>query len=244
MSKIITLWGSAGSGKSALACALAGYLTRNKETAILLSFDQTTPMLPVWIPQNKDTEKSIGGIFDTDMDSIALANHTVIHPRYPDIGMMGYTKRDTPLSFGEPEYGKVRYLIEQAAKITDYVIVDCNASLKTTTTPAALEVADVAVRMLTPDLRGVSYLTAVKPLLQDEKFRFDQHMVFVNGVHPFHPVDALQSRFGRIDGVLPYDKNILRASLEGGMFEPVVNKKVLSCMMQVEKRVTDGSHLT
>ena len=47
MAKIITVWGSPGSGKSMFCCMLAKALTRDKRKAIIVNADNSVPMLPV-----------------------------------------------------------------------------------------------------------------------------------------------------------------------------------------------------
>lgn len=50
MGKVITVWGSPGSGKSMFCCILAKALTRDKRKAIIINADMNVPMLPVWLP--------------------------------------------------------------------------------------------------------------------------------------------------------------------------------------------------
>ena len=47
MSKTITVWGNPGCGKSMFCCNLAKVLTANKEKALIINADSSTPMLPV-----------------------------------------------------------------------------------------------------------------------------------------------------------------------------------------------------
>ena len=47
MGKVITVWGSPGSGKSMFCCILAKALTRDKRKAIIINADMNVPMLPV-----------------------------------------------------------------------------------------------------------------------------------------------------------------------------------------------------
>lgn len=49
MGKVITVWGSPGSGKSMFCCILAKALTRDKRKAIIINADMNVPMLPVWL---------------------------------------------------------------------------------------------------------------------------------------------------------------------------------------------------
>lgn len=51
MSKIITVWGNPGCGKSMFCCNLAKVLTAGKEKALIINADSSTPMLPVWMPE-------------------------------------------------------------------------------------------------------------------------------------------------------------------------------------------------
>ena len=46
MSKIITVWGNPGCGKSMFCCNLAKVLTAGKEKALIINADSSTPMLP------------------------------------------------------------------------------------------------------------------------------------------------------------------------------------------------------
>ena len=54
---VIAVWGSPGSGKSTFSAILARYLTRDKSKAIIISPDQTVPMMPVWFP-NENIENN------------------------------------------------------------------------------------------------------------------------------------------------------------------------------------------
>ena len=48
MGKVITVWGSPGSGQSMFSCILAKALTRDKRKAIIINAEISVPMLPVW----------------------------------------------------------------------------------------------------------------------------------------------------------------------------------------------------
>ena len=63
MSKIITVWGNPGCGKSMFCCCLAKVLTANKDKALIINADSSTPMLPVWMPERiLETDASIGNV--------------------------------------------------------------------------------------------------------------------------------------------------------------------------------------
>ena len=61
MGKVITVWGSPGSGKSMFSCILAKALTRDKRKAIIINAEISVPMLPVWLPEQIiQTNASVG----------------------------------------------------------------------------------------------------------------------------------------------------------------------------------------
>ena len=63
MGKVITVWGSPGSGKSMFSCILSKALTRDKRKAIIINGEAGTPMLPIWLPEQIiETGASIGQV--------------------------------------------------------------------------------------------------------------------------------------------------------------------------------------
>ena len=211
MGKVITVWGSPGSGKSMFCCILAKALTRDKRKAIIINADMNVPMLPVWLPEQIiQTNTSIGQVLSSvEIDTSLVASHVTVLKNYPFIGMMGYAAGENPLSYPEVKYTMVLQLIHAAAKLVDFVILDCSTSMTNVFTPAAIEAGDVVIRILTPDLKGINYLKAHQPLLVDERFRFSEHMTFAGLARPFHALDEMGYIIGGFDGLLPYSKEII-----------------------------------
>ena len=181
-------------------------------------------MLPVWLPEQIiQTNTSIGQVLSSvEIDTSLVASHVTVLKNYPFIGMMGYAAGENPLSYPEVKYTMVLQLIHAAAKLVDFVILDCSTSMTNVFTPAAIEAGDVVIRILTPDLKGINYLKAHQPLLVDERFRFSEHMTFAGLARPFHALDEMGYIIGGFDGLLPYSKEIDRCATEGGMFKATV----------------------
>ena len=119
MGKVITVWGSPGSGKSMFCCILAKALTRDKRKAIIINADMNVPMLPVWLPEQIiQTNTSIGQVLSSvEIDTSLVASHVTVLKNYPFIGMMGYAAGENPLSYPEVKYTMVLQLIHAAAKL-------------------------------------------------------------------------------------------------------------------------------
>ena len=156
MAKIITVWGSPGSGKSMFCCMLAKALTRDKRKAIIVNADNSVPMLPVWLPEQLvPANASIGQVLSSvEIDTALTASHVTVLKAYPFIGLMGYCAGENPLSYPEIKYDMAVGLIMAASKLVDFVILDCSSTMTNVFTPAAIESGDLVVRILTPDLKG------------------------------------------------------------------------------------------
>ena len=241
--KVIAVWGSSGSGKSMFCCILAKALTRDKQKAIIINADFNTPMLPVWLPdQIIETGASLGHVFSSvEIDTALVAGKVTILKSYPFIGLMGYAAGENPLSYPEIKYDVVLSLVNAAAKLVDFVILDCSPNMTNFFTPASIDAADVIIRILTPDLKGVNYLKAHQPLLMDARFRYDEHLTFAGLARPFHAIEEMGHIIGGWTGLLPYGKEIDRCATEGGMFKAIeyCNPRYMASLKKVMEVVLD-----
>lgn len=243
MAKIITVWGNPGCGKSMFCCILAKVLTAGKKKAIIINTDSGTPMLPVWMPDRiLDTSSSIGNVLSgLEINMALVAERVVILKEYPFIGVMGFASGETPFSYPELKYDKIRTLISEAAKLVDYILLDCSSNMLNFFTAAAIEAADVTVRILTPDLRGLNYLKSHKPLLTDIKFHYDEHLTLAGLARPFHALDEMSYLVGGFDGLLPYAKEIERCGTCGQMFKSLAycNQRYVNSLKLVMARLSE-----
>ncbi len=243
MSKIIAVWRSSGSGKSMFCCILAKCLTQSKKKAIIINADLSTPMLPVWLPdQIIETGVSVGQVLSSpEINTTLVASKVTVLKSYPFIGLMGFAAGENPLSYPEIKYDTVRSLAAAAAKLVDYVILDCGSNMTHFFTPAAIESADTVVRILTPDLKGINYLKAHQPLLTDARFKYHEHLTLAGLARPFHALDEMGHLIGGFDGLLPYGKEIDRCASEGNMFGAVsyCNPKYMAALKKVLEVVSD-----
>lgn len=108
-------------------------------------------------------------------------------------------------------------------------------------TPTAIEAADLVIRIVTPDLRGLNYLRAHKPLLMDDKFHYDSHLTFAGLARPFHALDEMDHLIGGFDGMLPYAKEIERCGTEGQMFHALAycNQRYINALKLVKEHLED-----
>ncbi len=242
---ITAVWGSPGSGKSTFSAILARYLTRDKSKAVIISPDQTVPMLPVWFPnENIENQMSLGHIVTSaEVNNAILAERIKVIKTYPFIGVMAYASGDTPLSYPDADFDKIGQIIEVTAGMVDHVILDCTSRMTDYFTPAAIQMADVSVGLFTADLRGISYRKAQLPLMSGEKFKSLDHLIFVGNARPYYALDEMEHVLGRIDGILPWIKEIDRAAVEGGTFcaGKYCSDSYTRCLKKVRVRLMGGN---
>ena len=185
-----------------------------KKIAVAFPGEQAMPFI--------QTNASVGQVLSSvEIDTSLVASHVTVLKSYPFIGVMGYAAGENPLSYPEVKYAMVLQLVNAAARLVDFVILDCSSNMTNVFTPAAIESGDLVIRILTPDLKGVNYLKAHQPLLGDGRFHYDQHMTFAGMARPFHALDEMGHIIGGWDGLLPYGKEIDRCATEGGMFQAI-----------------------
>lgn len=241
--KIITVWGNPGSGKSMFCCILAKALTTGKQKAIIINADSTTPMLPVWMPDRLlEASASVGNVLSAlEINTALVAERVTVLKDYPFIGVMGYAANETPFSYPELKYDKIKALISEAARLVDYIILDCSSNVINFFTPTAIESADLVIRILTPDLRGINYLKAHKPILTDAKFCYSDHLTLAGLARPFHALDEMGHLIGNFDGILPYTKEIERCGTAGEMFKAIsyCNQRYINALQIVKDRLEE-----
>lgn len=205
MSKIITVWGNPGSGKSVFCAALARELTQNREKALIISGDSLTPMYPVWNPNKPvDHRYSIGHVFSAmEVSKSLIASKMQVYEPYPFIGYLGFAAGETSLAHPVPTAETTERLLDEAAKLVDYVIVDGNAQVASFFEATAMNCADIVICILTPDLRGIAYWKAQTSLLQDVRFQLRENLIFAGMARPFHAIDEMERLVGKLDGFLP-----------------------------------------
>ena len=179
MSKTITVWGNPGCGKSMFCCNLAKVLTANKEKALIINADSSTPMLPVWMPERiLETNASIGNVLTgLEINTALVAERVTILKEYPFIGVMGYAAGENPFSYPELKYDKIKLFIGEAAKLVDYIILDCSSNMLNFFTPTAIEAADVV--LMDDDVRKIA---AVVRISRRTLAIVKQNIVFALGV--------------------------------------------------------------
>lgn len=217
MGKVITIWGSSGAGKSELAGLVARYYAERKMSTIIMSFDSTCPMLPVWLPQeNIPQSESLGAAFQEKAASADIIMKRIQpYKPEPNIGFLAYTAEDDCYQYTF-EYKNICDAIKLAKENCQVLILDCATAFTDITVPACIELADKAICVLKPDLASASYYRANSKLLAAaSKFHLKDHIKVFNQVKPYHAVKEMDDAVDGVDFYFNFDPEIENAMLSG-----------------------------
>lgn len=219
MSKLITVFGSPGSGKTVTAFAIASRLAMKKKNVILLSSDKVIPQLPVLLP-GVETNKShsMGSLLlQSELTQALVTPKLVFHPDSNYFACMGLALGDTPISYPplfDPE--KVRALFRILLGLADYVIIDGMSNPVTDSiTLTALEVSEHVICTITPDRKGEEFIRSVLAMLRDEKYKVNEHIRVLSPARDIQPVKQMKSKIEDIRWVLPYAVEVEERFLSG-----------------------------
>ena len=204
--RIIAVWGSPGAGKTTLSIKIAKELQAKKHSVAIILCNDETPALPILIPNGKLERRSLGELLSQPHISQAeILRYSVPFGSHGNIGLLGYCIDDNPMSYPEYSSASAHSLISALSRLVDFILVDCSSDLVgSTLTLAALEDADVTLRVVNADLRSIVYMRSQQPLLADSRIHFDQQIVVLNSVLPEQDENAYAAIISKADYILPH----------------------------------------
>ena len=113
--------------------------------------------------------------------------------------------------------------------IADYVIVDCTSVLTgNVLATAALEVADDVLRVCGCDLKAISYFASYLPLIEDRKFKPEQHIRVLSNTRPYPGGMEYENSLGGVKYRLPYLPIVEEQAATLKLLEPLSGKEAKS----------------
>lgn len=223
MSRLITVFGSPGSGKTTLALAMASRLALAKNNVVLVSSDKVVPNMRVLLPTvDTDKTRSMGALLmQSDLTQKLIAPKLVFHPESDFLACMALCSGDNPISY-PPLFdpGKIMAFLNVLSGLADYVIVDGTSNPATdSVTLTALEACEDVICTLTPDRKGIEYLSAILAVLRDGKYKADRHMRVLSPVRPVNPIKELRGLIEDVRFSLPYSAEVEERMLSGRLMK-------------------------
>ena len=243
--KMIAVWGSNGSGKSAISLALASALANKKNNVVIINTSTTIPHLPIFIPTltKTNSDNSIGSLFtEKDLNESKLKNKIAIHPQNDNIGIMALVSGENPFTYSdflkENVFTFFNILNDTAF---DYIIFDCESNpIYDAVTMMALDVADVKFQIVTPNIKGAEFLkTQASYLRQESKYTFDDMIRVISPVKENTPIALIDELLGGYQYALPFSKEVDNAFLSGTLIRGFNKKAGIKYINVINKIVKE-----
>jgi MinD-like ATPase involved in chromosome partitioning or flagellar assembly len=236
--QVLAVWGSSSSGKTTVSVKLAKHLADKRKNVVLLLCDSTTPMLPcICPPSDLDSERSLGSILAaTHVTDNLIRQNCILHKRNQYLTIIGMLK-------GENEYTYPAYTEQQAAELLEhlhniapYIIIDCGSAIANDILSAvSLMQADAVLRLVSCDLKSISYLSSQLPLLKDNKWDADKQIKAVSNIKLFEASENVEQVLGNVSFKIPHSEELEQQVLSGDLFGDLGLRDSLGFRKEIEK---------
>jgi MinD-like ATPase involved in chromosome partitioning or flagellar assembly len=224
--KIIAVWGNPNSGKTTLSIKMANELSKNNKSVILLFDDPYVPVISTVLPFTETKEQSLGAL----LSSVQISQESILEKCIPvmktkNLSVLSYLHGENIRTYAD--YGKERVLdfFILLKHLADHIIVDCSSMVHhDLLSRGALEMSDQIIRLVTPDLKAISFYDSSLMLLGERKYNVENHIKVLSNVKPVMPKDSISNHFGGIRHELEYCEELQQQALEARLFESLTDK--------------------
>lgn len=225
--KIIAVWGNPNSGKTTLAAKIANELSKKKKNVILVLCDNITPTVSTILPLTDAKNQSLGELLSAiqiTQESILQKSITLGKNEY--LSIIGYLHGENERTYAKYSKERVVDLFILLKHLADYIIIDCSSLISyDILSRTALELADKVIRLISPDLKAISFYDSCMPQLAERKYNLQNHMKVLSNVKYTMPKDSVANKFGGVLLEVPFTEEIEKQYLEGRLFDSLVDKK-------------------
>ena len=242
MGKLIAVWGTPDSGKTAFTMKLAGSLYRagrRRQTRIVVVLtDVTSPSMPVVFPLYHSEEiYSLGSLMaKTTLTPDDIFSYTTLIKGRDNLGVIGYRENENSHSY--PEYNREKALafLRILADNTDYAMIDCMTNPDDSIlSDVALTEADDSIRLITPDLKCLSYTMSQNHHFTARGYITPKQIAVLNT--PVQGFAMPHGQLGKVDFILPYSPALAQQFTEGGLSEELSDRKYMTVVDRIAERI-------
>lgn len=250
--KLIASWGTSGAGKTTIAQAIAAELVHRRQDVLVIGTDTKAPMLPIYLPNNNklDQRNSLGPVLEKEVTDGALKDKMIQHPKSDRLFFMGLVARELfGITYKIPDRAIVLSLFNVLQQSPfAYCIVDCDSNpVMDPVTLLTLELADVVLRIETPDVKGYESMMAQLRWLRnsEDTFHTDRHIRLINPIYNHTPLVAFEALEGSAFLNLPWAAQVAERQLAGQLLRGFDSRDALEFergMGSLVDRIEEETH--
>ena len=225
--QVLAVWGSPSSGKTIMSVKLARYIASQKKNVILVLADMSAPPLPYVCPSSDlESETSLGNILGAaHVDENLVKQNAIVHKKIEYLTMFAMLKGENAFSYAPYTETQARELIHTLRQLADYIIIDCTSNITNDVLSAiSLIESDAVLRLVSCDLKSISYLNSQLPLLLDNKFNANKQYKAASNVSSFQADDEIEQIVGGINFKIPHSDEVYKQFLAGNLFGGLTEK--------------------
>ena len=235
--QVLAVWGSPSSGKTIMSVKLARYIASQKKNVILVLADMSAPPLPYVCPSTDlESEMSLGNILGAaHVDGNLVKQNAILHKKNEYLTMFAMLKGENAFSYAPYTETQAREFIHALRQLADYIIIDCTSNITNDILSAvSLIESDAVLRLVSCDLKSISYLNSQLPLLLDNKFNANKQYKAASNVSSFQADDEIEQIVGGVNFKIPHSDEVYKQFLAGNLFggltekDSKVSRKVVS----------------
>lgn len=225
--QVLAVWGSPSSGKTVVSVKLARYIASMKKNVVLVAADMSAPPLPFICPSTDlESEQSLGNILGAaHVTENLIKQNAILHKRNEYLTMLAMLKGENAFSY--PAYTEVQAgeLIAELRKMAEYIIIDCTSFITgDVLSAAALIESDAVLRLVSCDLKSISYLSSQLPLLLDNKFNVNKQYKAASDIDAYQAEENIEQAVGGVSFRIPHSDEVRQQFLQGNLFSALTQK--------------------
>lgn len=225
--QVLAVWGSPSSGKTIMSVKIARYIASQKKNVILVLADMSAPPLPfICPPSDLEAELSMGNILDAaHVTETLIKQNAILHRKNEYLTMLGMLKGENAFTYPPYTETQAKELLAELRKMADYIVIDCTSNITGDVLSAvSLIESDAVLRLVSCDLKSISYLSSQLPLLLDNKFNANKQYKAASNVDDFQADDNIEQVVGGVSFKIPHSEEVYKQFLSGNLFAGLSDK--------------------
>lgn len=225
--QVLAVWGSPSSGKTIMSVKIARYIASQKKNVILVFADMSAPPLPfICPPSDLEAELSMGNILGAaHVTETLIKQNAILHRKNEYLTMLGMLKGENAFTYPPYTETQAKELLSELRKMADYIVIDCTSNITGDVLSAvSLIESDAVLRLVSCDLKSISYLSSQLPLLLDNKFNANKQYKAASNVDDFQADDNIEQVVGGVSFKIPHSEEVYKQFLSGNLFAGLSDK--------------------